>query len=141
MRDEARWLERGRQQSIEPSLAIEHQRVVGKSVGMIVHVAPVEKEGSIFRRCHELVPFVSHRGCISPDFQHLRGSFSAALRKRPYGSSGDVEIFRCLVSLRHRRGIRRSRRCSRLPRKVLRRAPGKRRPTRNRRVCARCPFR
>ena len=60
----------GWQKCKEPTITIEHQRMVAEPVGMIVHVVAEEEERAILRRSYEPIPFVSHRWCVSYDVEH-----------------------------------------------------------------------
>ena len=59
-----------RQQAIEFTTPVHHQRKVCETVGMIVHVVAVEEEGSILRLSHEMVPFFLAVGCIGYYLEH-----------------------------------------------------------------------
>ena len=79
----------GRKQSQQPAAVVCHKRKVAETVGMVVHIVAVMQKSSVFRQCHESVPFLFVSRCISSYrnhilyffFNHCSGfSFSRSLR-------------------------------------------------------------
>ena len=56
-----------REEGIETPLPIDHQRMVGETVGMIVHIIPFQQECAVLRSLHEVVPFIFARGSVVAD--------------------------------------------------------------------------
>ena len=59
-----------RQESLDTSLVAEDDGMVGKAVGMVIHVSAVEEEGRIAGMCHKAVPLVVHGWGIDFCFNH-----------------------------------------------------------------------
>ena len=73
-----------RHEGIESAFLVKHQRIVLKTVAVIVHIISVEKERPVLRLGHKAVPFCLVFWSVSDNIKHLIGSVAGTHQSRRY---------------------------------------------------------